>query len=33
MSGCDESVEQAFIQAMPPEQHWQGLNRYWTRRA
>jgi glyoxylase-like metal-dependent hydrolase (beta-lactamase superfamily II) len=33
MSGCDESVEQAFIQAMPPEQHWQGLRRYWDKRA
>jgi glyoxylase-like metal-dependent hydrolase (beta-lactamase superfamily II) len=32
MSGCDEATEQAFIQAMPPEQHWVGLNRYWRKR-
>jgi glyoxylase-like metal-dependent hydrolase (beta-lactamase superfamily II) len=32
MSGCDEEAEQAFLQAMPPEQHWHGLNRFWSNR-
>ena len=32
MSICDDSTEKAFIQAMPPEQHWHGLNRYWRKR-
>jgi glyoxylase-like metal-dependent hydrolase (beta-lactamase superfamily II) len=32
MAGCDEATEQAYLQAMPPEQHWPGLNRYWQTR-
>jgi glyoxylase-like metal-dependent hydrolase (beta-lactamase superfamily II) len=32
MSTCDEETETVFIQAMPPEQHWAGLNRYWENR-
>jgi glyoxylase-like metal-dependent hydrolase (beta-lactamase superfamily II) len=32
MAACDEQVEAAFMQAMPPEQHWHGLKRYWENR-
>jgi glyoxylase-like metal-dependent hydrolase (beta-lactamase superfamily II) len=32
MSSCDEASEQAYLQAMPPEQHWPGLKRYWQHR-
>jgi glyoxylase-like metal-dependent hydrolase (beta-lactamase superfamily II) len=32
MSTCDEPTEEAFIQAMPPDQHWHGLDRYWRKR-
>jgi len=28
MASCDEETEQALIQALPPDQHWLGLNRY-----
>jgi glyoxylase-like metal-dependent hydrolase (beta-lactamase superfamily II) len=29
----DPDTAQSFIQAAPPEQLWQGLNRYWRKRA
>jgi glyoxylase-like metal-dependent hydrolase (beta-lactamase superfamily II) len=29
---CDEAAEHAYLQAMPPEQQWHGLNRFWTNR-
>lgn len=32
MATCDEAAEEAFLQAMPPEQHWPGLNRFWQNR-
>jgi glyoxylase-like metal-dependent hydrolase (beta-lactamase superfamily II) len=32
MSTCGEPTEAAFQQAMPPEQHWHGLDRYWRKR-
>jgi len=32
MSTCDEETEAVYLQAMPPEQHWHGLNRYWEKR-
>jgi glyoxylase-like metal-dependent hydrolase (beta-lactamase superfamily II) len=32
MSSCDETTEGVYLQAMPPEQHWHGLNRYWQNR-
>jgi glyoxylase-like metal-dependent hydrolase (beta-lactamase superfamily II) len=32
MSACDPGTEEAFVQAMPPEQHWHGLHRYWRKR-
>jgi glyoxylase-like metal-dependent hydrolase (beta-lactamase superfamily II) len=32
MATCDEEREGAYLQAMPPEQHWPGLNRYWEKR-
>jgi glyoxylase-like metal-dependent hydrolase (beta-lactamase superfamily II) len=32
MATCDEAAEQAFLQAMPPEQHWHGLKRFWSNR-
>ena len=33
MAACDEETEQAYLQAMPPDQHWAGLKRYWEKRA
>jgi glyoxylase-like metal-dependent hydrolase (beta-lactamase superfamily II) len=33
MSRCDEQIQATFEQAMPPEQHWHGLHRYWEKRA
>lgn len=33
MSTCDQRAESAFVQAMPPNQHWHGLDRYWRKRA
>jgi glyoxylase-like metal-dependent hydrolase (beta-lactamase superfamily II) len=33
MAACDEETEQAYLQAMPPDQHWPGLRRYWEKRA
>jgi glyoxylase-like metal-dependent hydrolase (beta-lactamase superfamily II) len=33
MSTCGEEAENAFVQAMPPDQHWPGLHRYWEKRA
>jgi glyoxylase-like metal-dependent hydrolase (beta-lactamase superfamily II) len=32
MSTCDEPTEAAYLQAMPPDQHWHGLDRYWRKR-
>ena len=32
MASCDEETEQVYLQAMPPEQHWPGLHRYWEKR-
>jgi glyoxylase-like metal-dependent hydrolase (beta-lactamase superfamily II) len=32
MASCDEATEQVYLQAMPPEQHWAGLHRYWEKR-
>jgi glyoxylase-like metal-dependent hydrolase (beta-lactamase superfamily II) len=32
MSGCDQQTAESFMQAMPPEQHWHGLHRYWRKR-
>jgi glyoxylase-like metal-dependent hydrolase (beta-lactamase superfamily II) len=29
----DETTRLAFIEAMPPDQHWHGLNRYWRKRS
>jgi glyoxylase-like metal-dependent hydrolase (beta-lactamase superfamily II) len=29
MSTCDQRTARVFAQAMPPEQQWLGLNRYW----
>jgi hypothetical protein len=33
MASCDEETEGALIQALPPDQHWLGLNRYWEKKA
>jgi glyoxylase-like metal-dependent hydrolase (beta-lactamase superfamily II) len=32
MAGCGEDVEKVLVQALPPEQQWHGLNRYWEKR-
>jgi glyoxylase-like metal-dependent hydrolase (beta-lactamase superfamily II) len=32
MATCDQETEQALIQALPPDQHWLGLNRYWEKK-
>jgi glyoxylase-like metal-dependent hydrolase (beta-lactamase superfamily II) len=32
MATCDQQTEQAYLQAMPPDQHWAGLHRYWDKR-
>ncbi len=29
---CDRETERALVQALPPEQQWHGLNRYWEKR-
>jgi hypothetical protein len=31
MSSCDEETERVFVQAMPPEQQFHGLTRYWEK--
>jgi glyoxylase-like metal-dependent hydrolase (beta-lactamase superfamily II) len=32
MASCGEGVEKVLVQALPPEQQWHGLNRYWEKR-
>jgi glyoxylase-like metal-dependent hydrolase (beta-lactamase superfamily II) len=32
MAGCGEEIEKVLAQALPPEQQWHGLNRYWEKR-
>jgi glyoxylase-like metal-dependent hydrolase (beta-lactamase superfamily II) len=32
MAACDPESEAAFLQAMPPDQHFYGLKRFWDRR-
>ena len=29
---ADEETAAALMQAVPPEQQWHGLNRYWRKR-
>ena len=32
-AASDEATAASFLQAMPPEQQWAGLDRYWRKRA
>ena len=32
MASCDPQSEAAFLQAMPPDQHFYGLKRFWDNR-
>ena len=32
MATCDEPTERVYVQAMPPEQQFLGLDRYWSKR-
>jgi hypothetical protein len=29
---CEQRTAASFMQALPPEQHWHGLHRYWSKR-
>jgi hypothetical protein len=31
-ASCDPAAAASFLQAMPPETLWAGLDRYWRRR-
>jgi hypothetical protein len=32
MAGCGDETTDAYVQALPPEQQWLGLHRYWEKR-
>ncbi len=32
MAACGEQTEQVYVQALPPEQQFLGLDRYWSKR-
>jgi glyoxylase-like metal-dependent hydrolase (beta-lactamase superfamily II) len=32
MAGSGSEIEKVLVQALPPEQQWHGLNRYWEKR-
>jgi hypothetical protein len=32
MAGCGVETEAVYVQALPPEQQFLGLDRYWSKR-
>ena len=32
MAACGPEIEAALVQALPPDQQWQGLHRYWEKK-